>query len=128
LTNAYLDGALERDEYDQRKKALLEERQELQVRLRLAQRGESQSLADLEKFVELIKRAYLQYENGFPAEKRDLLLEVMSNRSASGKKVAFSLKSPLSEISKRPQCPSGGPDRNKARTFWTKLLELRSAA
>ena len=34
------------------------------------------------------------------------------------------LKSPLSEVAKRPQCSSGGQHRDDARTFWADWLNL----
>ncbi len=124
LTDAYLDGVLAREEYEQRKTALITERCDIEDKLRSAERGESSSLADLEFYVELVKRAYLQYEHGLDDEKRDLLKDATSNRLADGKTIEITWKFPLSAIANRPTCPSGGPHRDKARTFWLDWLKL----
>ena len=121
LTDAYLDGVLAREEYEQRKTALITERCDLEDKLRAAERGESRSLADLEFYVELVKRAYLQYEHGLDDEKRDLLKDTMSNRLAYGKTIEITFKSPLSAVANRPLCPNGGPLRSIHRT-WEALI------
>jgi hypothetical protein len=123
LTDAYLDGVLAREEYEQRKTALITERCDLEDKLRAAERGESRSLADLEFYVELVKRAYLQYEHGLDDEKRDLLKDTMSNRLAYGKTIEITFKSPLSADANRPLCPTGGPSRSIHRT-WEALIDV----
>lgn len=116
LTDAYLDGALDRQDYEQRKTALLLERREVEEKKRAAESGDSSALADLKKMVELTKHAYIQYENGFPDEKRDLVNDIMSNRTASGKSIVVTMLSALSEVANRPKSSSGCPPAFEGRT------------
>jgi len=116
LTDAYLDGALDRQDYEQRKMTLSMERRELENRMSAAALGDSGILAQLKKMVELLKHAYIQYENGFPDEKRDLVNDIMSNRTASGKSITMTMRSAFSEVANRPRSSSGCPAAFEGRT------------
>jgi len=78
--------------------------------------GDSGILAQLKKMVELLKHAYIQYENGFPDEKRDLVNDIMSNRTASGKSITMTMRSAFSEVANRPRSSSGCPAAFEGRT------------
>jgi len=116
LTDAYLEGTLDRQDYEQRKMTILMDRRELEDRMSAAQSGDSGVLAQLKKMVELVKHAYIQYENGFPDEKRDLVSDIMSNRTASGKSLTMTMHSALSEVANRPKSSSGCPPAFESRT------------
>ena len=122
LTDAYVDGALDRADFEQRKATLLMERCDLEHKLAQAESGYSEFLHGLEQQVELIKHASLLYENGLSTETRDLMNEVVSNRSVCRKTIMIAVKKPLSEVASRPKNLTGGSVRGRGRTFWRRLL------
>jgi site-specific DNA recombinase len=122
LTDAFIDGALERADFDKRKAALTIERCNLEQRLASVEAGQSEEMLEMEKKVELIKRAWLLHENGFNTENRDLVVELTSNRTASGKTLVITMQSPLREVIERPKSLTGGSVRGRGRTFWKKFL------
>jgi DNA invertase Pin-like site-specific DNA recombinase len=123
LTDIYIDSQIDPDTFNERKKALLSERLEIENQLRELSRDPASTLARMEEIVELVKSVYLQYESGNPAEKRQMVQIAMSNRSASGKTLDFALKSELSEVAKRPAGQSGGPRSRTCRMFWKRWLD-----
>lgn len=127
LTDAYLDGTLARVDYEQRKTALLSERRELEDKLRAAERGESGSLHRINEYVELVKNAYLLDKHGFSIERRDVVEDVVSNRTATGKTIEIALKTALSDVIARPGGPNGGLRKDKARKFWRQWLDKHSS-
>ena len=101
LTDAYIDGAIERDLFERRKAALLMEQKGIEEQL-AGLEAKGQSVPDrLAEFLELAGSAYFQYKMALPEEKRDLLQIVTSNRSVSEKKVALTLALPVAEVAKR---------------------------
>jgi site-specific DNA recombinase len=122
LTDAFLDGALEREEYERRKTALLVECRDVDARTLNVSTGKPESVTSIDKYVELVKTAPLLVNALFPHEIREWLDEAMSNRTASGKCLDFVLRNPLSEVANRRVVSGGGLDRSKSRTFWKKWL------
>jgi DNA invertase Pin-like site-specific DNA recombinase len=116
LTDIYIDGNIDQDAFNERKKALLSERLEYEDEMRQLNADPTSCLRRMREYVELVKRLYLQYEVGNLQEKRQVLESTMSNRSANGKSLEFKLKSALSEAAQRPNVRFGGPPRLKART------------
>lgn len=123
LTDAYLDGAIEREDYERRKTALIEECRDLVARIQNAEDGKPEWLARIDQYVELVKRASLLTNSLFPHEIREWLNDVMSNRSASGKTLDITLRNPLSCVANRAVVSVGGPHRYKYRTFWKHWLD-----
>lgn len=122
LTDVYIEGHLDAEMFTQRKEALINERLGYESELRFRARWSEAQHARLDKFVELAKTTYLLYENGTPEQKRDLIENVMSNRSAKEKNLMFKLNSELSEIAARPKVLTGSPCSGRSRTFWRKWV------
>lgn len=122
LTDALIDGAIERADYEKRKAALLMERCTLEARIAAVEVGKSEQLADVEKKVELIKHAWLLHKEGLTSESRDLVTELTSNRSASGKTLTITLQTPLAQLVERHHLKTGGAVRGVDRTFWERWL------
>jgi DNA invertase Pin-like site-specific DNA recombinase len=117
LVDAFLDGNLEKDIYEERKRRILLERIETEEKL-AGLKAESTSGAEkVIDFLELAKTALLRYELGTPEEKRDLAKLLFSNRVVTGKNVSTRLSFPYSEIAKRPKFSRGAPQRIIPRTF-----------
>lgn len=123
LTDALLDGALDKEIFEQRKIALLSERRNLEDKINELKTNPQLQLAELDKFVELTKHAYSVYENGTSEEMREVLQSVMSNFSADRKIFTFSWLFPFSEVASRQPVLTGGPHRDTGRTFWKEILK-----
>lgn len=122
ITDAYIDGMLDKAELEQKKTALTLECREIERRLAEIQIGGPSDFARLNKIVEPVKTAYLLYETGNRDEKRDLVNFVMSNRLACQKTIDITLRFPFSEIAKRNGVQSGWTSRTGGREFWRKLI------
>jgi site-specific DNA recombinase len=121
LTDAFLDGAIDRETYEQRKSTLLMDKKGLEETL-LMLRDKNRSVPDrLAEFLELAGSAWLSYRMGIPEEKRDLLKIMTSNREAVGKNLDLKLSLPFSEVAKRFANSNGAPYRDVPRT-WDRLL------
>lgn len=116
LTDAFVDGVVDKATYEERKADLLMERQgtadELQ---RLAERPNALS-EDLQRLLKLASGALLSYEKATVDERRDLLRNTTSNRLINGRDVSIELRMPLRLIAQREPVLSGAPQRNVLRT------------
>jgi site-specific DNA recombinase len=122
LTDALLDTAIDRESFDERKKTLLEERLGCEAQLADLRSNTNGRLQRLERFVELVKSAYLLYENGNREEKREVLQTALSNRVVYGKEFDFMLVSSLSAVADTGGAKSGDPLFKRERTFWERHL------
>jgi hypothetical protein len=122
LTDAYIDRLVEKDLFEQRKKALLVERMDAEQKLAEWKRGRRNPADELLFFLERADSAYLAYKLGLVEEKRDLLDTVTSNRMVSGKTPEIMLALPFDEIANRFERTSGGPSRSIPRT-WNALIK-----
>ena len=121
LTDAFLDGTIDRSLFEQRKVALLNDQKSGEENMANLRDPSRQPTDRLSEFLELADRAWLSYEMGLPEEKRDLLKIVTSNRALDGKYVVIELSLPFLEVAKRLDVSSGGPKRAIPRT-WDRLL------
>ncbi len=127
LTDAFIDGALEREIFEERKAAHLSERKDLEEKLASLRSGSRSVPDELAQFLELLKSAYLQYEMGLLDEKRDLLKILTSNRVVDGKTVEFELALPFREVSNRFEDSNSPPYRAAPRTLerlFSKLVKF----
>jgi hypothetical protein len=97
-------------------------------RLRLEQEAASGEAlnSDLEvtirKIVELAQSGETLYEVADPLQKRQLLEIVMSNCTASGKTLEFSLREPFATLANRDSAETGGQLYYTPRTFPVEAL------
>lgn len=130
LTDAYLDQAIEKSLFEERKAALIFERQEAQEML-LKLKDPNASIPDaLEKFLELAGDAFSLYERSLPLKKRGLVKMTTSNVSVDQKTVDFAWQIPFREIAMREKSDDGRPSQGLARTLHAVLasLEIRLGA
>lgn len=95
LTDAYVDGTLERDLFLDRKAELLAERARFRDDLAEAEADPKRHLRHIEEKLQLAENAEIQYKLGSPAERRRLLEKLTCNRTASGKNVDVPLLPPF---------------------------------
>lgn len=117
LTDAYLDGLIERDLFENRKNALMLEQKELQEHIAALENDNKFILNRLAEFLELAGSALLSYEMGIPDERREMLKIITSNRLVNGKNVDVKLSMPFEIIANRSKCSNGSPYRDTPRTL-----------
>jgi len=109
LTDAFLDGVIERGLFEQRKAALLMDQKRLEENIAHLSTDSWTVPERLSEFLELARNARLSYRMGIPEEKRDLLKTVSSNREMDGKNVVVKLSNPFCEVANRFFVLTGGP-------------------
>jgi site-specific DNA recombinase len=123
LTDAYLDGALDRSMFEERKQGLLGEQKMLEEQLAHLNQENGKGIERLEKFLELAGNASLSYELALPEEKREMIQIVTSNRRVAGKNLELEPSLPFREIANRFKDESCALDRTIPRT-WNRLLPI----
>lgn len=122
LTDAFIDGAIEKQIFDVRKAALLDDEQKSCEVIRNLEAGTDRALDRLKGFLELLKNATVAYENANPAEKCDLVKSLFSNLTLTDKKVDLTLKPEVELVANRSESSYGAPYRGIHRT-WNRLLK-----
>ena len=124
LTDAYLDGSIERDLFDERKKALLFERTAMNDRLNELRDNPGVIPARLQKFLELAEASYSLYKEGNSDQKRRMVKMFTSNLNADGKNLDFAFVIPFNEVANRVTNTSGRPSKELHRTLRDLLSSL----
>lgn len=122
LTDALIDSLIDKETFEQRKKALLMERLQIEGDVRNLQRGDQNPVEATVKFLERADAAYSAYIHGSVDEKRDLLDAVTLNRIADGKRVIITPKLPFGLLADRRNCLDGAPSQGIHRV-WKPLLD-----
>jgi site-specific DNA recombinase len=122
LTDAFIDGTIEKPIFESRKAGLLSDDQRTLEMIRNLEAGNGSVFERLERFLELVKNAPVAYENAEPDEKCDLAKNLLSNLRLIDKKVDVALKPGVMLIANRPKPQYGAPYRGVPRT-WDKLLK-----
>lgn len=121
LTDVFIDGSIEKSLFDARKAALLNEEQRTREIISDLEAGNDRVLAQVERFLELIKNAPVAYENANPAEKCDLVKNLVSNLTLIDKNVDITPKPEVDLVANRPKSSNGAPSQGVPRT-WNELL------
>jgi len=123
LTDAFLDAAIDKETFEARKAALLEEKRSILDRLE--RQHDEPSTDPLEK-LELAQTAYLSLDSELDPEKREAVLLTTSNLVADGKTPGFALRFPFDEIAKWRISQCGPPFRVESRNGGTLFVPLSS--
>jgi site-specific DNA recombinase len=124
LTDAYLDGTIEREIYEERKAALLFERRAIEDRLNDLKTGKTSIPEEVQEFLELAGDAYSLYKTPIIEKKRRLLKMVTSNCSVDEGTLDFTYAIPFREVAQREKSIDGGPSKVVHRTLDTLLTRL----
>jgi hypothetical protein len=122
LTDALIDGMIEKPAFEARKTGLLSDEQRTLETIRNLEAGNGDALERLERFLELVRNAPVAYKNAEPDEKRDLVKNLLSNLRLIDKKIDAALKPSVLLIANRPKPQYGAPYRGVHRT-WNRLLK-----
>jgi len=123
LTDAFLDGAIDKHLFEERKTALLMDRRRLDEQKRELEGGVKTLPDRLEEFLELARMANFNYKMRLPEEKRDLITIVTSNRAVRAKTLDISLSPPFDAVAKRWKGSNCGPRQDMPRT-WDRLIPI----
>jgi len=122
LTDAFLDGSLDQQAFQERKVSLLLERKDLEEKMAESNANTRPLVDRLHEFLELAGNAYYQYKMGLAEEKRELVRTVTSNRQVDGTKLCVTLAPPFCQVANRFENINGVPNRDIPRTI-RQLLE-----
>jgi hypothetical protein len=131
LTDAFIDGVLDKPIFEERKAALVIEEREIRDKIHDLEAGNGLALRKLEEFLELIKNAPFLYKNANTDEKRELVRNLFSNLKVIDKNVSLEPNAGVQLLINRQQISYGAPSRGVHRTWDTilnKLLEYFSEA
>jgi hypothetical protein len=121
LTDAYLDGTLDKQAFEDRRKSLVNEEASARERIRSLEAGGWDGFGRAKKILELVKSASNLYEKANTAERRDLIKELTSNLIATAENVAVTLKNEAELIASRYETANGVASRDVHRT-WDRIL------
>lgn len=124
LTDALLDGLIDKPEFERRKTNLLFEQKEMEEKLVELEDNFDKIPEKMLEYLQLAKSLYLTYKLGIPEEKRDLLKLVTCNRFVAQKNLDFMLKKPFDELENRQIFTSGVPHRGIPATFISLMTNL----
>lgn len=126
LTDAYLDGAIDKHLMDERRAGLLMEQAELKQRTAELESGSNARLVRLEDYLELIQTAENLHKMALASEKRILVKWLTSNLAIGPNLATITLESTAQLIADRQQLSCGAPHRGVPRTWDTLLPRLLS--
>lgn len=124
LTDAYLDGTIEKEIYEERKAALLFERRAIEDRLNDLKTGKTSIPEEVQKFLELAGDAYSLYKRPITEKKRRILKTVTSNCFVDEGNLDFAYAIPFREVAERAKNSDGGPSKVVHRTLDALLKRL----
>jgi hypothetical protein len=120
----HLDGILERDLFEERKRTLLFERQSIQGTLTDFKANRTSIPEALEKFLERAESAWLLYKQADSEQKRRMVKILSSNLTLRSKTIDFAYAIPFNEIAQREKNIDGGPSQGIYRTWKPILTKL----
>jgi DNA invertase Pin-like site-specific DNA recombinase len=126
LTDAYLDQALDKTMFEERKKSLLLEQKGVEENLMNTRRNNGASPDKLEIFLELAGDAWLSHKLATPEDAREMLNVFTSNRLAEGQKIDLKPSISFQEIVNRPKIDGCAPERAIPRT-WDRIIDSLAA-
>ena len=115
LTDALIDGLIDKQTFAKRKDTLDTDREELASAL--ANIGEiSRDAHTVDKFLELAKNLYLLHQMGDQVQKRRIAEIAFSNRTLKGKNLCLTPQKWLLDVDWTLSVLCGGPQRDRTRT------------
>ncbi len=128
LTDALIDGLIDKPTFNARKRSLLIEKRGLMDQSLVT--DTEQLIADkIDEYLELSNTAEISYATPIVPEKRDVVNSTASNCTVYGKNPVVTLKSPFRELIELRNSVGSDPQRDDARTFVQHAFEImRDAA
>ena len=124
LTDAYIEGVVDKFIYEQKKEKTLTQLQELENKLTDIKHQKQESNSKAYKILELFKSLKSIYFLGNIVHKRILLEYLTSNFSVEGKRLLISMKSPFAEVLKLSFLGNCAQSPATSRTCDSKIVVL----
>jgi len=121
LTDAYLDRALDKNMFDEKKTSLLHDQKTMEENIKNLGRDGPVLPDRLERFLELAGNAWLSYQMSLPEEKREMIKILTSNRKVAGKKLELKPSIPFQEVANRFENDDCSQHQDIPRT-WDQIL------
>ncbi len=116
LTDAYVDNAIDKQLFEEKKEKLLVELQGFRHQTSDISDQRNLIFKKAENYLELIKSLKNSYVTGIIGEKRKIMKSATSNFTIQGKKPMIAMRSPFYEVANRLFFSCGGPLRVTPRT------------
>lgn len=117
LTDAYLDGTIDKALFEERKASLLLERAALREHIVATAHPATPVSERLDRILELADTAWKLYETSSENEKRVLVEYMTSNRLAAARNVDAMLVAPFVFVAEAAEMSVGTPLRDRSRTL-----------
>lgn len=117
LTDAFLDDVIDKSVFDERRAKLVMETRAAQETLEELRSDNRSVPRQMAEFLERLGTLNSSYISAIPFEKRQLLREVTSNRSVSGKNLEVTLREPYLTLANRTDFLGCALERNTPRTI-----------
>jgi len=117
LTDAYVDGTIEKDIYLGRKESILNESKRVDEELTAIDSVDDSFGKKITERLELLKSLSLSYNLASNEKKRYMIKQTSSNCIVNGKNAELELKSPFKELSKFLIDTYGAPCRTASRSL-----------
>lgn len=127
LTDALVDGNIDKVTFEDRKSAHVLEEAGIKEKIRSLEMDSGRRVDAVRKFLELTKTASNLYKTAIPVEKRDFVKRLTSNLVATSENVVIQPRLEVLALANRQKLPCGSPQRDVHRTWdgiLKKLLEL----
>jgi site-specific DNA recombinase len=124
LTDAFLDGTIEKELFEERKTALLFEKRATEDQLNRLKDPQIFVPDTIQIFLELAGSPYSLYQSTMTDKKRRLLNIITSNFSASPECLDFAYAVPFDEVAEREKSIDGRPSKVVHRTLDKLLASL----
>ncbi|MBK9729058.1 MAG: recombinase family protein [Saprospiraceae bacterium] len=121
LTDALLDSLIEKEIFEQKKKKIIFEIQDINQRREKISSEKDNIFKKAKNYIELAKSVRKSYLNGNPEDKRDMLKIITSNFTINQNNLMFTIKSPFAEIANRYNSTECAPSRDVPRIKFANL-------
>lgn len=122
LLDAYLEGVVPKEGYQQSQNKLVNEMNVFEQRKRTMEDDKNDMIGDLEKILELCTDPIKSYDSAIPEEKREMVDLMVSNFVADQKSVEIITASPYREFLFRYDLFSSAPKRNPHRKPYHRII------
>lgn len=124
LTDAFIDGLIEKELFLAKKTELVTTEKELRYKLDNVETLMTESIQQTVEFLERANSAYSSFKSTSLQNRRDLVRAVTSNFEVSGKSVVIKLNLPFEMVVNRERVLNGGAQRYGRRIFPGLLSQL----
>lgn len=124
LTDALIDGAIERELFVNKKNDLVLEEHRLQDELTNLEQGINDNLERVKRTLELANRAYISYESASGEERREMVKIITSNLKINEKSLSIKPNFPFELMLNRVKNQDGGAHRDVPRTLFKMFDEI----